>query len=223
MEAEEPEARLLDPRLESLRISVTAIMITRWESLIYLHYSCDQVDSDNDSPDYKEQFIESGIFEEEEMEMKMEMEKEMKRKAKTKELEVKRLAKAKEAGTQTLEVDQQISQLNEEIVKLTQIRSLVEQRVSPSSTKDPPDASKASEYPSSVNGAGAVSSPLSKVSEYGSCEELEMINGPGRWEVHFSQNVQHWIHLYQRLIIITTMRFDQLYNDLISGTIIKLS
>ena len=201
---------------------MTAIMITRWESLIYLHYSCDQVDSDNDSPDYKEQFIESGIFEEEEMEMKMEMEKEMKRKAKTKELEVKRLAKGKEAGTQTLEVDQQISQLNEEIVKLTQIRSLVEQRVSPSSTKDDAScsASKASEYPSSVNGAGAVSSPLSKVSEYGSCEELEMINGPGRWEVHFSQNVQHWIHLYQRLIIITTMRFDQLYNDLISGTII---
>ena len=190
--------------------------------MIYLHYSCDQVDSDNDSPDYKEQFIESGIFEEEEMEMKMEMEKEMKRKAKTKELEVKRLAKAKEAGTQTLEVDQQISQLNEEIVKLTQIRSLVEQRVSPSSTKDDAScpASKASEYPSSVNGTGAVSSPLSKVSEYGSCEELEMINGPGRWEVQFSQNVQHWIHLYQRLIIITTMRFDQLYNDLISGTII---
>ena len=130
--------------------------------MIYLHYSCDQVDSDNDSPDYKEQFIESGIFEEEEMEMKMEMEKEMKRKAKTKELEVKRLAKAKEAGTQTLEVDQQISQLNEEIVKLTQIRSLVEQRVSPSSTKDPPDAScpasKASEYPSIVGGGGGISS-----------------------------------------------------------------
>ena len=68
-----------------------------------------QVDSDNDSPDYKEQFIESGIFEEEEMEMKMELEK---------ELEVKRMvAKTKkevlrEAATQTLEVDQQISQLN---------------------------------------------------------------------------------------------------------------
>merc|ERR1719237_1734193 len=110
----------------------------------------------------------------------MEMEKEMK--AKTKELEVKRLAKAKEAGTQTLEVDQQISQLNEEIVKLTQIRSLVEQRVSPS-TKDPSEGSgagsKASEYP--ISGVVATS-PLSKVSEYGSCEELEMINGPGRYD-----------------------------------------
>ena len=36
-----------------------------------------QVDSDNDSPDYKEQFIESGIFEEEEMDLKMEVEKEL--------------------------------------------------------------------------------------------------------------------------------------------------
>merc|ERR1719237_148112 len=110
----------------------------------------------------------------------MEMEKEMK--AKTKELEVKRLAKAKEAGTQTLEVDQQISQLNEEIVKLTQIRSLVEQRVSPS-TKDPSEGSgagsKAPEYP--ISGVVATS-PLSKVSEYGSCEELEMINGAGRYD-----------------------------------------
>merc|ERR1719220_2766994 len=90
-----------------------------------------KVDSDNDSPDYKEQFIESGIFEEEEMDLKMEVEK---------ELELKRMVnKTKEqtlceAGTQTLEVDQQISQLNEEIVKMTQIRSLVEQRVSPSSS-----------------------------------------------------------------------------------------
>ena len=93
-------------------------------------------------------------------------------------------------------MDQQISQLNEEIVKLTQIRSLVEQRVSPSSaSKDPSSeassaaskgseyssaASKASEYPSSASKASLVTSPLSKVSEYGSCEELEMINGPGR-------------------------------------------
>merc|ERR1719500_2651313 len=109
-----------------------------------------KVDSDNDSPDYKEQFIEGGIFEEEEMEIKMELEKELEVKrmmAKTKK-EVLREAK----GTQTLEVDQQISQLNEEIVKLTQIRSLVEQRVSPS-TKDPSETSvsgagsKASEYP----------------------------------------------------------------------------
>ena len=88
-------------------------------------------------------------------------------------------------GTQTLEVDQQISQLNEEIVKLTQIRSLVEQRVSPS-TKDPSETSAGSaagsEYPSSIGGgvSGVPTSPLSKVSEYGSCEELEMINGPGR-------------------------------------------
>ena len=135
------------------------------------------MDSDNDSPDYKEQFIESGIFEEEEMEIKMEMEKELEVKRKKKEV-------LREAATQTLEVDQQISQLNEEIVKLTQIRSLVEQRVSPSSTKDPSEASsasKASEYPSiGSGGGGAVASPLSKVSEYGSCEELEMINGPGR-------------------------------------------
>ena len=81
-------------------------------------------------------------------------------------------------------MDQQISQLNEEIVKLTQIRSLVEQRVSPSATKDPSEAaasaSKASEYPSSIGGGASATSPLSKVSEYGSCEELEMINGPGR-------------------------------------------
>ena len=92
-------------------------------------------------------------------------------------------------------MDQQISQLNEEIVKLTQIRSLVEQRVSPSASKDPSSeassaaskgseyssaASKASEYPSSASKASLVTSPLSKVSEYGSCEELEMINGPGR-------------------------------------------
>ena len=35
------------------------------------------MDSDNDSPDYKEQFIESGIFEEEEMDLKMEVEKEL--------------------------------------------------------------------------------------------------------------------------------------------------
>ena len=42
-----------------------------------------QVDSDNDSPDYKEQFIESGIFEEEEMEIKMEMEKELEVKTNT--------------------------------------------------------------------------------------------------------------------------------------------
>ena len=68
--------------------------------------SLNQVDSDNDSPDYKEQFIESGIFEEEEMEIKMELEKELEVKrmvAKTKK-EVLREAK----GTQTLEVDCQI-------------------------------------------------------------------------------------------------------------------
>merc|ERR1719192_1914650 len=52
-----------------------------------------KVDSDNDSPDYKEQFIESGIFEEEEMEMKRMVNK-------TKEQTLC------EAGTQTLEVDQ---------------------------------------------------------------------------------------------------------------------
>ena len=48
-----------------------------------------QVDSDNDSPDYKEQFIESGIFEEEEMDLKMEVEK---------ELEMKRMIKTKIAN-----------------------------------------------------------------------------------------------------------------------------
>ena len=42
-----------------------------------LHVFFLQVDSDNDSPDYKEQFIESGIFEEEEMDLKMEVEKEL--------------------------------------------------------------------------------------------------------------------------------------------------
>ena len=122
-------------------------MIRLFFSSIFTPY---QVDSDNDSPDYKEQFIESGIFEEEEMEIKMEMEKELEVKRKKKEV-------LREAATQTLEVDQQISQLNEEIVKLTQIRSLVEQRVSPSSTKDPSEASsasKASEYPSIGSGGG---------------------------------------------------------------------
>ena len=89
-----------------------------------------------------------------------------------------------------IQVDQQISQLNEEIVKLTQIRSLVEQRVSPSAaSKDPSSesssaASKASEYSSGASKASLVTSPLSKVSEYGSCEELEMINGPGRCTNH---------------------------------------
>ena len=89
-----------------------------------------------------------------------------------------------------IQVDQQISQLNEEIVKLTQIRSLVEQRVSPS-TKAPSESSGAgskaeypkiskAEYPSIGGGGVIATSPLSKVSEYGSCEELEMINGPGR-------------------------------------------
>ena len=48
------------------------------------HHGSNQVDSDNDSPDYKEQFIESGIFEEEEMEIKMEMEKELEVKTNTK-------------------------------------------------------------------------------------------------------------------------------------------
>ena len=48
-----------------------------------------QVDSDNDSPDYKEQFIESGIFEEEEMDLKMEV---------GKELEMKRMITTKIAN-----------------------------------------------------------------------------------------------------------------------------
>ena len=43
-------------------------------TILYVFF---QVDSDNDSPDYKEQFIESGIFEEEEMDLKMEVEKEL--------------------------------------------------------------------------------------------------------------------------------------------------
>ena len=60
-----------------------------------------QVDSDNDSPDYKEQFIESGIFEEEEMDLKMEVEKELEMKRMVNKTKEQTLC---EAGTQTLEV-----------------------------------------------------------------------------------------------------------------------
>ena len=59
------------------------------------------MDSDNDSPDYKEQFIESGIFEEEEMDLKMEVEKELEMKRMVNKTKAQTLC---EAGTQTLEV-----------------------------------------------------------------------------------------------------------------------
>ena len=59
------------------------------------------MDSDNDSPDYKEQFIESGIFEEEEMDLKMEVEKELEMKRMVNKTKEQTLC---EAGTQTLEV-----------------------------------------------------------------------------------------------------------------------
>ena len=184
--------RILSSRMMQIIIGMVISMV------ITVTTSLNQVDSDNDSPDYKEQFIESGIFEEEEMEIKMELEKELEVKRMVTKTKKEVLREAK--GTQTLEVDylndwneiqiqiqiqiqvdQQISQLNEEIVKLTQIRSLVEQRVSPS-TKDPSEASEAgSKAPEYQSGGGVVAtSPLSKVSEYGSCEELEMINGAGR-------------------------------------------
>ena len=64
-------------------VIVMVVITVKVMSIITLNHSSDQVDSDNDSPDYKEQFIESGIFEEEEMEIKMEMEKELEVKTKT--------------------------------------------------------------------------------------------------------------------------------------------
>ena len=80
----------------------------------------------------KEQFIESGIFEE---------------------------LSSITQGTQTVGRDQQLSQLTEEIVKLTSFQTRVEEEGEP----------------------GPASS-LSKKSEYDSCEELEMINGAERFD-----------------------------------------
>jgi len=135
--------------------------------------SSDLSDSDNDtsepgnnspSQDFirKEQFIESGIFEE---------------------------MNSMEQATQTIEVDQQMSKLNEEIVKLTKFRNMVEQRVTPPikeknlctqpENQDIPVIARARDTHSPKS---STPSSLCKISEYGSCEELEMINGSGRYD-----------------------------------------
>lgn len=121
--------------------------------------SSDLSDSDNDTSDpgqcspseefiNKEQFIESGIFEE---------------------------MSSTTQGTQTIGVDKQLSQLNEEIVKLTKFQTMVENSATPSPVAQDGGAtggSKESTTPGS----------MSKISEYGSCEELEMINGAERFD-----------------------------------------
>jgi len=135
--------------------------------------SSDLSDSDNDTSEpgnnspsqefiRKEQFIESGIFEE---------------------------MNCMEQGTQTIEVDQQMSKLNEEIIKLTKFRNMVEQRVTPP-IKEKHSPMQLENQESPIIGRSrephspksSTPSSLCKISEYGSCEELEMINGSGRYD-----------------------------------------
>ena len=90
--------------------------------------------------------------------------------------------------TQTIEVDQQMSKLNEEIVKLTKFRNMVEQRVTPpikeknlSTQPENQDIQVTARVGDTHSSKSSTPSSLCKISEYGSCEELEMINGSGRW------------------------------------------
>ena len=96
----------------------------------------------------KEQFIESGIFEE---------------------------LTSTTQGTQTIGMDQQLSQLNQEIVKLTKFQNMVEN--SAASTPSPVEGIETGAAKENSN-----SGSMSKISEYGSCEELEMINGAERFD-----------------------------------------
>ena len=71
-------------------------------------------------------------------------------------------------------MDQQLSQLNQEIVKLTKFQTMVEN--SATSTPSPVESGETGATKESNSGS------ISKISEYGSCEELEMINGPERFD-----------------------------------------
>ena len=72
-------------------------------------------------------------------------------------------------------MDQQLSQLNQEIVKLTKFQNMVEN--SAASTPSPVEGIETGAAKENSN-----SGSMSKISEYGSCEELEMINGAERFD-----------------------------------------
>ena len=132
--------------------------------------SSDLSDSDNDTSDpengspsqefiRKEQFIESGIFEE---------------------------LHCTEQGTQTVEVLHQESNSNEEVIQLTKFQIMLQQNMPPSAMEETVENQVSSiTLPTAVPSSPKSSTPssLCKISEYGSCEELEMINGPGRYAV----------------------------------------
>ena len=86
-----------------------------------------------------------------------------------------------------------MSKLNEEIVKLTKFRNMVEQRVTPpikeknlSTQPENQDIQVTARVGDTHSPKSSTPSSLCKISEYGSCEELEMINGSGSYFGRFN-------------------------------------
>ena len=87
-------------------------------------------------------------------------------------------------------MDQQLSQLNQEIVKLTKFQTMVEN----SAASTPSPTSQAQDHGPSGGGEGGAGEgaseetssslqvSLNKIAEYGSCEELERINRAERFD-----------------------------------------
>ena len=105
-------------------------------------------------------------------------------------------------GTQTVGRDQELSQLTEEISKLTNLQTTFQTRLEAESSPTEVEASS-----------------LSKKSEYDSCEELEMINGAERLEREQSQELSSlsaklremeakWEELYQQHQEVTEERCE---------------
>ena len=88
-------------------------------------------------------------------------------------------------------MDQQLSQLNQEIVKLTKFQTMVENSAAstPSPTSQAQDNGPsgggeggAGEGAASEESSSSMQVSLNKIAEYGSCEELERINRAERFD-----------------------------------------
>ena len=89
-------------------------------------------------------------------------------------------------------MDQQLSQLNQEIVKLTKFQTMVENSAAstPSPTSQAQDngggegavGEGAREGAASEESSSSLQVSLNKIAEYGSCEELERINRAERFD-----------------------------------------
>ena len=84
-------------------------------------------------------------------------------------------------------MDQQLSQLNQEIVKLTKFQTMVENSAAstPSPTSQAQDnggGEGGTEEGASEETSSSLPVSLNKIAEYGSCEELERINRAERFD-----------------------------------------